>query len=180
MPSPAGSPSAVTTAIRKLQGQVTTLEKEIAVLKAEVEAQDKRIADGIGLHGAKVGLLANQTSMLTIVIALGVLVSGFLGYWKAGEIARDQAKEWIKGNEIELRAEIENLKNLAKQTSGEIRAQKVSVEEYGKKIKNDMDRALLAISKQQEIPREVSDSLEQGLAQISKKPRSEWTADDFS
>jgi len=107
-------------AVEKLQDRVIELEKETAVLKAElgtrIDAQDNRIADGIGLHGARVTELSNQTTQLgnyisytSLALVLIGLVAGFLAFKRAEEIAKEQSEQWFRANDAKLREDFDKL-----------------------------------------------------------------------
>jgi Tfp pilus assembly protein PilO len=104
----------------KLQDQIRTLDKDLAVLKEtsslKLDAQDKRLAD-VGLttaqHANHLAAVANHTTTMgnyisytSILITVLVLGAGFITYFsaksKAELEARDAAEKWFNHRSIEF------------------------------------------------------------------------------
>jgi tetratricopeptide (TPR) repeat protein len=176
-------------AVEKLQDRLVELEKETAVLKAEVDAQDKRIADGIGLHGAKVTELSNQTTQLgnyisytSLALVLIGLVAGFFAFKRAEEIA----KEWFEKNESRLH---ERIQHLSKQVEGveksaseaKSRMEKAGqdVDDHAAEVHHGLEQAKAAMAQGEKPSAEVVQQVEQDARDLNAKLRSQWTVDDF-
>jgi len=172
-------------AVEKLQDRVIELEKETAVLKAElgtrIDAQDNRIADGIGLHGAKVTELSNQTSMLgvfitvlTALIAVVGIFGGVFAFKRAEQIAKEQSEQWFKENDAKLREEIDRLKAEAQRACD-------SIDGHTSIVDAKAQDAILGIKKRLE---EVTNPAKEEVGNKERRAslgeiRSMWTADDW-
>ena len=173
--------------VEKLQDRVIELEKETAVLKAElgakIEAQDSRIADGIGLHGAQVTMLSNQTAQLGNLIqwmAIGIAVVGLIGglfaFHRAKQIAKERAELWFKENDTKLREEIEGLKTKVQQACDDIDQQRDNVVKHAG---NFFDELLRKKNHLGIFSDEGIGSTGLTRQQLEKKSRGDWTAADF-
>lgn len=180
-------------AVEKLQDRVIELEKETAVLKAElgtrIDAQDNRIADGIGLHGAKVTELSNQTSKLGDLITLVTILAAIAGYFSFSQAKRDavavakiEAKEesekWFAEKGHELDNKIEQLRVRAQNAHKDIDQQRESIAMAGIEF--------FKLLEELRAKAEFGQFSVGGVGSPSKlefplgnKPRPEWTAADF-
>ena len=142
--------------VEKLQDRVIELEKETAVLKAElstrIDAQDNRISDGIGLHGAQVTMLSNQTAQLGNLIqwmAIGIavvgLIGGFFAFRRAEQIAKEQSEKWFKDNEADMRKEISETKVKAQEACHVIDGHKNQVVDKAVAAQHEMTRFVSTI-----------------------------------
>lgn len=190
--------------VEKLQDRVIELEKETAVLKAElgakVDAQDKRIADGIGLHGAQVTMLSNQTSMLgnqtaelgnliqkfAIGIAVLGLIGGFFAFKRAEQIAKEQSEKWFEDKEKELGKKISHLeerladvKTHAESVISEMTKTRQGVDDHAAEVHERFDQAKEAMAKGEKTSPEVTHKIEQDAQELNQKPLSQWTVDDL-
>jgi len=195
-------------AVEKLQDRVIELEKETAVLKAElgtrVDAQDNRIADGIGLHGAEVTKLSNQTSMLGVKVAvLGGLIAfvtifaaiaGYFSFSQAAKnavaAAKDEAIEesgkWFRENERELTdrisalgQQVEDVQKHAAETKLRMKQAEQDVDDHAAETRVRIEQAEAAMVKGEKPSAEVVKQVEQDALNLDAKPRSQWTSDDF-
>jgi len=177
--------------LERLQDRLIELEKETAVLKAElgtrIDAQDNRIADGIGLHGAKVTELSNQTSMLGVfitVLAVLVAIVGILGgvfaFKRAEQIAKEQSEQWFKENDAKLREEIDQLATKASQACDAIDEHREDVENIAKVAKADIEKSKASFKFDNDSSSVDLLAVYQESKQGSEdKPCAEWSAEDF-
>ncbi|OYY75187.1 MAG: hypothetical protein B7Y40_01865 [Gammaproteobacteria bacterium 28-57-27] len=173
--------------VEKLQDRLIELEKETAVLKAElstrIDAQDNRISDGIGLHGAKVTELSNQTSMLgvlitgvTILVAIGGIFGGFFAFRRAKEIAKEESAQWFAENDEKLRKEIDRLAAKAQHACDTIDKHREGVVASSKEFEQLGAELKAKIGSFSVEGIDVSENREM---QLENKPRTDWTAADF-
>ena len=176
--------------VEKLQDRVIELEKETAVLKAElgakIEAQDSRIADGIGLHGAQVTMLSNQTAQLGNLIqwmAIGIAVVGLIGglfaFHRAKQIAKEQSEKWFKDNEAKLREVINVLEIKAQTACAVIDGHEKRVADRAGEVNHILDRFERGAAENKPASLQDKNTLETLAAAQEIKPRSQWTSDDF-
>ena len=186
-------------AVEKLQDRVIELEKETAVLKAElgtrIDAQDNRIADGIGQHGAQVTLLSNQTTYLGNLIqwfAMGIavlgLVGGFFAFLRAEKLAKKRIDEWFESNETALQERIENLGHVAvdalnarsEEIKGLMEQTRQGVLDHADDVHLVLEKARAEIFRGVKPTAEVVHQVERVARDLNAKPRSQWTAADFN
>jgi len=188
-------------AVEKLQDRVIELEKETAVLKAElgakIDAQDKRIADGIGLHGAKVTELSNQTTQLgnyisytSLALVVIGLLAGVFAFRRAEQIAKDQSEQWFEKNERGLHERIQHLQEKVNEVVKHAAEAKCLIEQCKQSVSDGTEQfhqtkdELLAqlevtIAKGEKPSAEVAQQVAQDARDLNAKPRTEWTVEDF-
>jgi len=191
-------------AVEKLQDRVIELEKETAVLKAElgtrIDAQDNRIADGIGLHGAEVTKLSNQTSMLGVEVAvLGGLIAfvtifaAIAGYFSFSQAAKnavaaakdeaiEESEKWFRENERKLTErisalgqQVEDVQKHAAETKLRMKQAEQDVDDHVVEFRERIGQIQTSFNNGEKPSAEVT----QDAFDLDAKLRAAWTSDDF-
>jgi len=184
-------------AVEKLQDRVIELEKETAVLKAElgarIDAQDKLISVGIGEFGAQVTELSNQTTQLgnyisytSLALVVIGLVAGVFAFRRAKEIAKEQSMQWFKDNQkglteiLEaLNQQAERVRQHAEEASSSIVQNKQNVIDETAGFRRVLDKTVAANDKGEKPPEDILQQVERDARNLDAKSRSQWTIDDF-
>ncbi len=188
-------------AVEKLQDRVIELEKETAVLKAElgtrIDAQDKLISVGIGEFGAQVTELSNQTSMLGGLIALVTILVAFAGYFSFSQATKnavaaakneaiEESGKWFRENEKKLTERISALGQQVEDVEKHAAETKLRIEQAGRDVDDHaaethirIEQAEVSMAKGEKPSAEVVQQVAQDALDLNAKPRAAWTADDF-
>ncbi len=181
--------------LEKLQDRLIELEKETAVLKAElgarVDGQDNCISNGLAQHGAQVTMLSNQTSMLGGLIALVTILVALAGYFSFSQAAKNavaaardevtkESESWFARNDDKLRKEIDQLAAKASQACDAIDEHRVGVASKAEAVIYEFEQITAAVkSNTGNFSVKHAVVAQQSLQDLESKPSAEWTVDDF-
>lgn len=190
--------------IGKLQEQVRTLDKELAVqgeaFVRKLDGVEKRQNEITAQQANSLAALANQTTALgnyiaytSAAITVFVFVAGIATYFsaksKAEKEARVASKQWFDQNAAELKAEIEKLRADAlagsEQIDSHVKKFTVDADTQRKKVE-DASKSLLQSAQVTagDVPSDATNQLAAATVQearqaLKAKPESQFTASDF-
>jgi tetratricopeptide (TPR) repeat protein len=127
-----------------------SVERDLVILKEtnilRLDAQDKRIADinaATTQHGNHTAAVGNYIAWTSVVITLIVFAAGLVTYFSATRRAQDEArkaaKRWFDENALDLKSQIEGLRQ---QASSEFEGHKKAVAVMASSAQLQMEEAL--------------------------------------
>lgn len=190
--------------IDKLQEQVRTLDKELAIQREafvrKLDDVEKRQIEITAQQANSLAAIANQTTVLgnfiaytSAAITVFVFIAGIATYFsaksKAEKEARAASKKWFEENAEHLGNQIQTLRAEANKAASQIQTQAKQFAATATTLQNDMRAAATAVLNVSKtaIPGEAAKPADpqavQVVAQASqslkRKPESEFTANDF-
>ena len=157
------------TAKELLQKDIQAKDKELVVFKERVDKYDARISD-IGLYLTIFGVL--------ITLVLGILV--FLGFVSVKGQVTAQAKQWFEENSNELKKQIADLEQNARDAKNKIDTAVSDVQTHEGEAHHDIEQAREALIKKIPINEEDKKIIEAQATQLKGKPESSYTFEDWN
>ena len=190
--------------VEKLQEQVRTLDKELAVQReafvrklddvekrqSEITAQQANSLAAIANQTTSVGnYIANTSIVVTLLLVIAGLITFFNAKSKVVKEARLASADWFKENAVSLQVQIATLRTEAEKLIIQMQTQASQVRATATTLQGDMSAAASAVlnfskdSTAGEISKQVNPQAVQVVAEASQslksKPESEFTAADF-
>lgn len=186
----------------KIDSNQALTQKDIENLKSQLDGVGKRIDD----QSNRIGDIGQSVDRFGILITLVVAVGGVFGYIsakiKAKEEAQQASQEWINSHQNELEKRIQQLEQTAKQAiqkaeqvrkKAEQAHQQIddstsSVKQHGQDADATMEAAANAVTakmmslmpQSQSISQEDKKILHDNIKNITNKPESEYSFEDWN
>ena len=191
--------------IDKLQEQVRTLDKELAIQREafvrKLDDVEKRQIEITAQQANSLAAIANQTTALgnyiaytsaaiTVIVFIAGIATYFSAKSKAEKEARVASAKWFEENAVELKNQIEALRAEAANAASQIKTQVQQVLSTAavanQSIEASVANTILSASKMsptdertQPADLEAAQVVSKASQSLESKPESEFTANDF-
>lgn len=180
--------------IKALREQVEKLsegQREIPLLRYEVTGQDKRLSDTIN----RIGDVNTWLTIFGIVFAVFVAGVGIFAFVQAARRAKDEARDWLKENDQNLRQQITEMKAEADGIKAQMTALAQGIKDEAARHSANMGDAAQEVQVLSQRTKEIlastiktgrpmDSAVQQELHQADDhtrdKPESQYTAEDWN
>ena len=190
--------------IDKLQEQVRTLDKELAVQREafvrKLDDVEKRQSEITAQQANNLAVISNQTATVgyhisntSILVTVLVLAAGFITYFsaksRAEKEARDASKQWFEQNAVFLRTEIQLLQAQVKNAVAQIENEVAGIKTTASSATETMEKYASAILRTprsspgsqpaQQLDLAAIKAVNERSDLLKAKPESQFTAEEF-